>query len=75
MKRKAHPGEWGRAQAVPRASPNNGMGSNIVCFWNQVPSPDTHTSGGSSMRPNKERVARALASIFGNLLVPGALPL
>lgn len=72
---EAHPGMGVGAQAVPWASSNNGMGSNIVCFWNQNPSPDTHSSWWQFYEVQGGMDGWGLASVFGNLPVPRAPPL
>lgn len=69
-KKKSTPGGQ-RGHGISLGLLNNGMGSNIVYFWSQDPSPDTPTPRWQSVRHKQEWVAGAV----GNLLVLGVPPL
>lgn len=59
------------SRTVPWVSPNNGVGSTLfISGWRHLPG-YPHPAAGSQVRQRREWVAGAVASIFGNLLMPG----
>lgn len=64
-------GGGGTSHTVPWVSPNNGVGSILFTSeWRHLPG-YPHPTVGSQVRQRRERVAGAVARIFGNLLMPG----